>query len=148
MSRGGRLPVCLEYEPGGKMATSSLAGALLALLRETRGGGDAQPFVERACAQARTAAGADFAAVLARTTGGGYAWLVQPTGEPKATRGPLDWQGVQITGIGPASSIDLTTLRVTDPAFSGVATVKAGKLADVPIPPAAAKPAQVGSLSR
>jgi beta-aspartyl-peptidase (threonine type) len=72
------------------------------------------------------------------TPPGGYAWLVQPDGAPQtATPGkPLDYRAVRITGVGPNGAIDLNTLAVTKPAFSGVASVKAGRLSGVPGPAA------------
>jgi len=42
---------------------------------------------------------------------------------------------VHITGIGPDSRIDLTTLEVADPAFTGTARVEGGSLVNVPEPP-------------
>ena len=61
------------------------------------------------------------------TTGGGFAWLVQPLGAPRVVAGqPLDYPLVRLTGIGPASTIDLTTLRVTNPAFVRAVSVRRG----------------------
>jgi len=74
---------------------------------------------------------------LARLKGpaGTYAWLVQPVGQPMARPGqPLDWPAVKITGIGPGSTLDLSTLKVAAPAFAGTAAVKGGRLANVPYP--------------
>lgn len=74
---------------------------------------------------------------LARLMGpaGTYGWLVQPQGQPQARAGaPLDWPAVRVTGIGPGSTLDLASLSVTAPAFAGTASVRAGKLADVPFP--------------
>lgn len=70
------------------------------------------------------------------TPPGGYAWLVQPDGAPQtATRGkPLDYRAVRITGVGPDGAIDLKTLAITKPAFSGRASVKAGILYGAPGP--------------
>lgn len=66
---------------------------------------------------------------------GGHAWLVQPRGTARLRAGkPLDWEGVRITGIGPDGAIDLGTLRVTRPAFSGVARVAGGRLIGAPGP--------------
>lgn len=65
----------------------------------------------------------------------GFAWLVEPVGVARIVRGqPLNYSAVRITGIGPDSSIDLKTLRVTNPAFSGTAVVRAGRLSGVPGP--------------
>ncbi|WP_294331664.1 cyanophycinase [uncultured Sphingomonas sp.] len=69
------------------------------------------------------------------TPPGGHAWLVQPQAPAVLRPGqPLDWSGVRITGIGPDGAIDLDTLRVTRPAFTGVARVAAGRLIDAPTP--------------
>lgn len=63
------------------------------------------------------------------TTDNGFAWLVQPKGVAKLVPGkPLDYSVVRISGIGPASTIDLRTLRVSKAAFSEVATVRSGEL--------------------
>ena len=65
----------------------------------------------------------------------GFAWLVQPEGVPRIVRGkPLDYAVVHITGLGPDGSIDLDKLRITRPAFSATATVKAGQLIGAPGP--------------
>lgn len=71
------------------------------------------------------------------TPPGGYAWLVEPKGRPQSLRlgQPLTYDAVGIIGLGPDGSIDLATLKVTKPAFSGIANVIAGKLANVPRPP-------------
>lgn len=69
------------------------------------------------------------------TSGSGYAWLVEPQGQPAMARGPLDWPEVKITGIGPESVIDLKTLKVASPAFGGTASVKGGRVSNVPIIP-------------
>jgi len=83
------------------------------------------------------------------TSGNGFAWLVEPQGLPRSARGPLGWPAVKITGIGPGSSIDLTNLQVTNPAFYGIASVEAGRLANVPAPPAeASAPASDGAAVR
>ena len=59
----------------------------------------------------------------------GYAWLVELEGAAHLSPGkPLDGQAVRITGIGPSGSIDLRTLRVSNRAFYGVASVREGKL--------------------
>jgi cyanophycinase len=63
------------------------------------------------------------------TTDHGFAWLVQPEGVAKLAAGkPLDYPRVRITGIGPASNIDLRTLRVSNAAFYELATVRSGEL--------------------
>ena len=65
---------------------------------------------------------------------GGYAWLVQPSGKPEAMA-PLDWSGIRISAIGMEGAIDLKTLKVTQPAFAGPATVARGRLTKAPWPP-------------
>jgi beta-aspartyl-peptidase (threonine type) len=70
------------------------------------------------------------------TTSDGHAWLVEPEGAPVfGAGGALDWPAVHITGIGPDSRIDLTTLEVSNPAFTGTGRVEGGVLAGVPEPP-------------
>ncbi|MFI5266295.1 MAG: GAF domain-containing protein [Chloroflexota bacterium] len=58
---------------GGK-SRKAHAEVLLALLRQGSDG-DTRAFVELACERSRSLVGADFAAVLARATGGGFVWL-------------------------------------------------------------------------
>ena len=70
------------------------------------------------------------------TTSDGHAWLVQPKGAPQfEADGTLDWQQVELTGIGPQSRVDLADMTVSNPAFTGTARVEAGELRDVPTPP-------------
>ncbi|GAB5349227.1 isoaspartyl peptidase/L-asparaginase [Alteriqipengyuania sp. 357] len=70
------------------------------------------------------------------TTSDGHAWLIQPHGAPTfESNGALDWQGVELTGIGPQSRVDLAHMTVSNPAFAGTARVEAGALRDVPTPP-------------
>lgn len=65
----------------------------------------------------------------------GFAWLIEPKGIAKIVPGkPLNYAGVRITGIGPQGAINLRTLRVTNAAFSGVASVVEGQLEDSPRP--------------
>lgn len=68
---------------------------------------------------------------------GTYGWLVEPAGLPQRAKlgQPLDYAPVRITGIGPESRFDLATLKVTNPAFVGTASVMDGKLSGVPVPP-------------
>jgi cyanophycinase len=69
------------------------------------------------------------------TPPGGHAWLVQPAKAARIHAGkPLDWESVKVTGIGPEGALDLNTLRVARPAFSGVARVTGGKLIGAPGP--------------
>jgi cyanophycinase len=69
------------------------------------------------------------------TPPGGHAWLVQPTGPARIRAGkPLDWEGVRITGIGTEGAIDVGTLQVTRPAFTGTARVTDGTLIGAPGP--------------
>lgn len=66
----------------------------------------------------------------------GYAWLVQPDGAPKAVLGqPLDYASVRVTTLGADGEIDLKTMQITRPAFSGTASVQAGRLIGAPAAP-------------
>jgi len=70
------------------------------------------------------------------TTSDGHAWLVRPQGVPTfEDGGALDWASVELTGIGPQSRVDLATMTVANPAFTGTARVEAGELLGVPTPP-------------
>lgn len=70
------------------------------------------------------------------TLSDGHAWLVQPDGAPAfGPDGALDWTAVRLTGIGPESTIDFNTMQVSNPAFSGVASVDNGELSGVPAAP-------------
>lgn len=70
------------------------------------------------------------------TASSGHAWLVQPDGAPQIAPGePLDYPSVRVTTLGPDGEIDLKTMRITRPAFSGVASVQAGRLVNVPVAP-------------
>ena len=65
----------------------------------------------------------------------GYAWLVQPDGAPSAQAGrPLDYSSVGVTTLGYDGEIYLKTMQITRPAFSGVASVQAGRLLNAPTP--------------
>lgn len=69
------------------------------------------------------------------TPNGGFAWLVVPQGQPHLAPGkPLAWSGIRITGIGAQSVLDLNTMAVANPAFSGVASARDGRLSGVPGP--------------
>lgn len=58
----------------------------------------------------------------------GQVWLMQPMGVPKLSKGqPLDWPAIRITRFGPAGSIDLKSLRVTNPDSVTVVSVKDGQ---------------------
>lgn len=73
------------------------------------------------------------------TASSGYAWLVQPDGAPQAKPGqPLDYASIRITALGSDGEIDLKTLQITRPAFSGTASVKGGRLSELPAPPSEA----------
>ncbi|MGO4408962.1 MULTISPECIES: cyanophycinase [unclassified Brevundimonas] len=73
------------------------------------------------------------------TASSGYAWLVQPDGAPQVEPGkPLDYPSVRITTLGPDGEIDLKTMRITRPAFSGTASVQTGRLLNVPVDPTGA----------
>ncbi|QAY80057.1 peptidase [Sphingosinicella sp. BN140058] len=74
------------------------------------------------------------------TPDGGFAWLVEPQGRPALAPGmPLDWRRIRITGVGADSILDLGTMRVTNPAFSGEAEVRQGVLVGAPGPGPAAR---------
>lgn len=67
------------------------------------------------------------------TRKGGHAWLVQPASSPRVRpTAPLDFGVVRITGVGPSSTIDLNTMRVTNPAFRKGISVRAGVISDLP----------------
>lgn len=67
------------------------------------------------------------------TASSGYVWLVQPEGAPQAVLGqPLDYAAVRVTTMGVDSEIDLKTMTITRPAFTGTASVQAGRLLDAP----------------
>lgn len=67
------------------------------------------------------------------TASSGYVWLVQPEGAPQAVLGqPLDYAAVRVTTMGVDGEIDLKTMTITRPAFSGTASVQAGRLLDAP----------------
>lgn len=73
------------------------------------------------------------------TASSGHAWLVQPDGAPQVEPGkPLDYPSVRITVLGPEGEIDLKTMQITRPAFSGTASVQAGRLLNVPADPSGA----------
>ena len=74
--------------------------------------------------------------------GTGYAWLVRPRIKPAAIVAgqPLTYGRFPVVGIGPDSTLDFKTFRVTNPAFVGEAEVHRGKLQirgapDVAVPP-------------
>lgn len=59
----------------------------------------------------------------------GQVWLIRPVGVPKLAKGkPLDWPAIRVTRFGPAGTIDLKTLRVTDPTSTVDVSVKDGIL--------------------
>jgi len=67
------------------------------------------------------------------TRSDGYAWIVQPHGKPSSGVGqPLDYAKVRVTGVGINSEIDLKTMHVTQPAFTGDAVVSGGWLINAP----------------
>ena len=74
--------------------------------------------------------------------GTGYAWLVRPGIKPASIVAgqPLTYARFPIVGIGPDSTLDLKTFRVTNPAFVGEAEVRRGQLQirgapEVAVPP-------------
>ncbi len=69
------------------------------------------------------------------TPPGGHAWLVEPRGVPRLRAGkPLEWDGIRITGFGPDGAIDLNSLKIAGPAFSGTAHATGGRLIGAPGP--------------
>jgi cyanophycinase len=63
------------------------------------------------------------------TSKAGEAWLIQPVGMPRASRGkPLDWAQIRITRFGPKGSIDLRSMRVTNPSSRTMISVNHGSL--------------------
>lgn len=110
-------------------------GRLIAFVAQVRASGDAKAIgigVDEESALCVESSGA--AKLYSRN--GGHAWLVEPVGTPGAAKGrPLDWAAVKVTGVGTDGAIDLKTLKVTKPAFSGTARVVAGKLTGAPFPP-------------
>ena len=71
------------------------------------------------------------------TASHGYAWLVQPDGAPRAEPGrPLDYPSVRVTTLGSDGEIDLKTMQITRPAFSGTASIQSGRLLNAPADPA------------
>ena len=64
------------------------------------------------------------------TLNNGFAWLVRPQGQPGRVEDgkPLDYRGVQMTGIGTQSRIDMRDLSVQQPVFETIADVRGGKL--------------------
>ena len=61
---------------------------------------------------------------------GGAAWLVVPTAPASVLEAgkPLQIAGVDVTGIGVDSRIDLRTLQVDAPAFRRIAEARDGQL--------------------
>jgi len=69
------------------------------------------------------------------TSKSGYAWLVQPASSIQLRRGAsLDFPIVRITGVGPSSGIDLKTMRVAQPAFRKMVSVRRGAISDLSQP--------------
>ena len=59
----------------------------------------------------------------------GFAWLVEPRGQPRLKRGtPLDYPTIKIIGIGPGSRVDFKTMSVSAPAFEEQMSVSKGSL--------------------
>ena len=74
--------------------------------------------------------------------GTGYAWLVRPGIKPASIVAgqPMTYARFPIVGIGPDSTLDFKTFRVTNPAFVGEAEVRRGQLQirgapEVAVPP-------------
>ena len=65
------------------------------------------------------------------TIKGGFAWLVEPKSQPLERPGaPLDYPSIRITGVGPASVVDLKTMEVSSPAFRKEVSITDGVLGD------------------
>ena len=63
------------------------------------------------------------------TNGDGKAWLLQPVGVPRVALGkPLSWASVRLTRFGPNGSIDLKTMRVSNPSSTISISVDHGRL--------------------
>ncbi|MEP6882203.1 MAG: cyanophycinase [Dokdonella sp.] len=64
------------------------------------------------------------------TGSGGYAWLVQTSTLPAGITADtsLSWAGIDITGVSPASQLNLNTFAVRNPAFERTADVDHGIL--------------------
>jgi cyanophycinase len=63
------------------------------------------------------------------TSKAGEAWLIQPVGMPHVSRGkPLDWAQIRITRFGPKGSIDLKSMKVTNPSTRTIISVNHGSL--------------------
>ncbi|MFZ1393112.1 MAG: cyanophycinase [Dokdonella sp.] len=61
---------------------------------------------------------------------GGYAWLVRAQGAPAIAKpdAALSWTGIDVTGIGPGSLLNLRTTTIERPAFARKAEVRKGAL--------------------
>ncbi|MCX7059045.1 MAG: cyanophycinase [Pseudomonadota bacterium] len=66
--------------------------------------------------------------------GTGYAWLIRPLQKPAqiVAGQPLTYRRIPIVGIGPDSTLDLKSFRVTRPAFNAMADVRHGALVITP----------------
>ncbi len=110
-------------------------GRLVAFLAQTRDGGDPEAVGLGVDEDSGLMVEADGTARF-YTLNDGHAWLFRPAGAPKfAKKGALEWDAVEIIGIGPGSVLDLKTMEVRDSAFSGVARVANGQLLNAPSPP-------------
>ncbi|KQS53856.1 peptidase T [Brevundimonas sp. Leaf363] len=113
----------------------SRLGRLIAFVAQVRAGGDPQAIgigvdEDGALCVDKDGVGRFY------TASRGYAWLVQPEGVPTLTSGkPLDYPVVRITTLGTEGRIDLKTMRISQPVFSGTASVVAGRLEGVPVDP-------------
>lgn len=73
--------------------------------------------------------------------GSGYAWLLRPMRKPVSISAgkPLSYGRFPVVGIGPESTLDLRTFRVTKPAFVGDVEVRSGVMKmrgtpNIPVP--------------
>jgi cyanophycinase len=63
------------------------------------------------------------------TSKAGEAWLIEPVGMPRSTKGkPLDWAKIRITRFNSNGSIDLRSMRVTNPTSTTDISVNHGEL--------------------
>jgi cyanophycinase len=66
------------------------------------------------------------------TSKNGQAWLLQPTSVPQLARGkPLSWPSIRVTRFGPSGSIDLKSMRVTNPSSIVTVSVNHGRVSGI-----------------
>lgn len=112
-------------------------GRLIAFVAQVRASGDAEAVGLGIDEETALCVEADGVGRLF-TREHGYAWLVQPEGSPHAVAGrPLDYPAVLVTTLGTGGEIDLKTMQITRPVFSGTASVRNGELVNAPADTAA-----------